>query len=148
VKQNIITKMRKILLLFLLLPFFVSCSGDDEESDENVVLCEVYSENPSQKLKVSLGDSWSKIVTGRWESAVRTDKSECYVFADNYYEGLSPITDERPYVYAKVYVNGKLRTMTQSKSGVNFYVALKKSSSYWNQQKDSFLDLKGKSFTK
>jgi hypothetical protein len=140
--------MRKILLLFLLLPFFVSCSGDDEESDENVVLCEVYSENPSQKLKVSLGDSWSKIVTGRWESAVRTDKSECYVFADNYYEGLSPITDERPYVYAKVYVNGKLRTMTQSKSGVNFYVALKKSSSYWNQQKDSFLDLKGKSFTK
>ena len=140
--------MRKILLLFLLLPFFVSCSGDDEESDENVVLCEVYSENPSQKLKVSLGDSWSKIVTGRWESAVRTDKSECYVFADNYYEGLSPITDERPYVYAKVYVNGKLRTMTQSKSGVNFYVALKKSSSYWNKQKDSFLDLKGKSFTK
>ena len=140
--------MRKILLLFLLLPFFVSCSGDDEESDENVVLCEVYSENPSQKLKVSLGDSWSKIVTVRCESAVRTDKSECYVFADNYYEGLSPITDERPYVYAKVYVNGKLRTMTQSKSGVNFYVALKKSSSYWNQQKDSFLDLKGKSFTK
>ena len=107
--------MRKILLLFLLLPFFVSCSGDDEESDENVVLCEVYSENPSQKLKVGLGDSWSKIVTGRWESAVRTDKSECYVFADNYYEGLSPITDERPYVYAKVYVNGKLRTKKSPK---------------------------------
>ncbi|MCR4700849.1 MAG: hypothetical protein K5757_07885 [Bacteroidaceae bacterium] len=146
--------MKKLIFYTLLILFtssLSSCSNEDDDdyNQDNIVLYEIYSQDPNQKIRISFSrDGGSIITTGRWESAVRTDKSECYVFADNYYEGLSPITDERPYVYAKVYVNGKLRTMTQSKSGVNFYVALKKSSSYWNQQKDSFLDLKGKSFTK
>ena len=138
------------LLIFILMASLSSCSSENTESDdENIVLYEVYSENPNQKLQISLGrGNGSMIVTGRWDGAERTDKAECDIYVNNYYDNIKDVPSEPPYYYVKVYVNGKLRTIKRDRNGVDFYIALKKTSPYWNQQKDTFLDLDGKSLSK